>query len=339
MDIWVQRVDPGSGEALGNPHMVYPRLPRGAGFDISADARTLAYAGGFNRAQVHLYDLEQNGRGLEVRDSLVTSGTGWNVAPRIAPDGRRLAFLAMTLNGADLFVSDSAAEGFGRVNVPNGWTTAWAMEWAPDGQRVAMSVGTRTGPKLVMVNVESGSLEVIEGAMVGPPTRLLWARGGRSILIPSPDAGFWSLFDLGTGEERRFFESVGGEMVFVVLSPDGERVLGMDITDGSLWVTSLDSGELRRGATLGGGVARQPLWWDSEGTLVIHDVFAGLLWRMDWETGEEELWGELPAPCIHEGYTDISPDGRTLVCSVRELISDVWIVEDFDPEVVSGGRR
>jgi Tol biopolymer transport system component len=339
MDIWIQRVDPVSGEAKGSPRMVYPRLPRGAGFDISADARTLAYAGGFNRAQVHLYDLEDDGGRMVVRDSLVTSGTGWNVASRLAPAGRRLAFLAMTLNGADLFVSDTAVGGFRRINVPNGWTTAWALEWAPDGQRVAMSVGTRAGPRLVIVDVDSGRLEVIEGAMAGPPARLLWAGDGECILIPSPDAGYWALFDLETGQERRLFESIGGEIVFVVSSQDGERVLGMDITDGSLWVASLDSGELRRGAALGGGVARQPLWWDPDGTLLVHDVFAGRLWRLDWETGEEELWAELPARCIHEGYTDISPDGRTLACSVRELISDVWIVEDFDPEVVAGAGR
>jgi len=32
-------------------------------------------------------------------------------------------------------------------------------------------------------------------------------------------------------------------------------------------------------------------------------------------------------------FLDMTPDGRRVVCAVRESVSDVWLMENFDPEV------
>ena len=29
----------------------------------------------------------------------------------------------------------------------------------------------------------------------------------------------------------------------------------------------------------------------------------------------------------------MTPDGKSIICSVRETISDAWLIENFDPEV------
>jgi hypothetical protein len=65
------------------------------------------------------------------------------------------------------------------------------------------------------------------------------------------------------------------------------------------------------------------------------DVYNGALWTVPWGGGEMGLLAELPSPCVHEGGSNMSADGRLLTCSVRELKSDVWVVENFDPEVAA----
>ena len=30
---------------------------------------------------------------------------------------------------------------------------------------------------------------------------------------------------------------------------------------------------------------------------------------------------------------DITPDGKTIICNIEEKNSDVWMIENFDPDV------
>ncbi len=41
----------------------------------------------------------------------------------------------------------------------------------------------------------------------------------------------------------------------------------------------------------------------------------------------------LPYGKISQNNIDITPDGNTIVCSVPETNSDVWMIENFDPDI------
>ena len=41
----------------------------------------------------------------------------------------------------------------------------------------------------------------------------------------------------------------------------------------------------------------------------------------------------LPFENINSGDMALTPDGKHIICSVQESISDVWLLENFDPEV------
>jgi Tol biopolymer transport system component len=335
MDLWQIRVDPRTGEALSPPRLAYPRLPRGTSWDVSSDAQTLAYAGGPNRAHVHLFRIGEADGGTAPY-SVLTRGTGWNVGPRIAPDGNRVVFEAKTSNGADLIVADLVDGTLRSLNVSYDWTTVWASVWSPDGQRLLAMVEGDEGPRLILIEVVTGRVDVIPDAVPGP-VQIGWSPDGRTLLFGSVDGGYRILHDLETGESRRLFEEVGGELIFALFSPDGSRVLTQDWGTGSLWSVSVDGQDLREGARLDGLFPR-PVWWGPDGTVIVVDILTGRVTSLPWEGGEVRLLAQLPFECIHEGLQGMDLQGGVLACSVRDAESDVWVVEDFDPEVARRGE-
>jgi hypothetical protein len=130
---------------------------------------------------------------------------------------------------------------------------------------------------------------------------------------------------------------VGGEFVFAIFSRDGQKVLGADITDNILWAADVNGDGLQEGPSAEDLFKLRPVGWGGEGPVTLLDVYSGALWTLPWEGGGIRLLAELPFPCIHEGGSQISADGRVLTCSVRSWESDVWVVEDFDPEVGRAG--
>ena len=330
MDIWCVRVDPQNGERLDQPTLVYPRLPRGTSFDISADAKTLAFTGGPNRAHVNLFEIDREGGGILSHDTL-TRGTGWNVGPRISPDGRQLVFLAKTMSGADLFLSNLAHGTLTRLNLfprPEG---LWIAVWSPDASRLAAHVETADGPKVWIIDLATGTTEELPGAAPGP-MQMLWSPDERYVLFGSTDGGYRVLYDLETGEQRRLFESVGGELIFALFSPDGSEVLTHDWATNTFWVDSVEGDNLREGGKPA-GLWPRPVWWGPDGTVLVLDIFGRTVAAMPWDGGDSRLIAELPVECMHEGLHSLDADGRFLACSVRDWESDVTVVENFDPEV------
>jgi Tol biopolymer transport system component len=334
MDLWQIRVDPETGEARSTPRLAYPRLPLGTSWDISADARVLAYAGGPNRAHIHLFRIDEANGGVAPY-SVLTGGTGWNVGPRISPDGNRIVFESKTSGGADLMVADILDGALRPLHVSYDWNTVWTAVWSPDGQRLAAMVENEDGPRLILIDVATGRVEDVPDAAPGP-VQIGWSPDGRLLLFGSVDGGYRILHDLETGEKRRLFEEVGGELIFALFSPDGSRVLAHDWGTGFLWSESVEGGDLRRGGRLEGLFPR-PAWWGPDGTVIVVDILARTVSSMPWEGGEARLLARLPFECVHEGLQGMDADGRVLACSVRDWESDVWVVEDFDPEVGPAG--
>ena len=58
-----------------------------------------------------------------------------------------------------------------------------------------------------------------------------------------------------------------------------------------------------------------------------------ILYRLDLRTGLREIHASIPAPPKELSSPEIAPDGRTIVFLRRKDESDIWLVEDFDPDV------
>jgi len=333
MDLWRVQVNPESGERQSQPRLVYPRLPRGTSFDISEDAKTLAFTGGPNRAHVHLFEIDRNGGGI-LRQDTVTRGTGWNVGPRISSDGTWAVFVAKAMSGGDLFLSDLVAgTPPTRLNMYPRPEALWIAVWSPEGDRLAAHVETDEGPRIWIIDLANGTTVEVPGAAPGP-MQMAWSPDGRYVLFGSTDGGYRVLYDLQTNEQRRLFESVGGELIFALFSPDGSQVLTHEWSTNTFWVESVEGNDLRQGGKPD-GVWPRPVWWGPDGTVMVLDILGRTLTEMPWDGDESRLIAELPVECIHEGLSSMDFAGRILACSVRDWESDVTVVENFDPEVAA----
>jgi len=50
-------------------------------------------------------------------------------------------------------------------------------------------------------------------------------------------------------------------------------------------------------------------------------------------TGVNKVVYTLPSNEIDFEDVDITSDGKTIVCAIKETNSDVWMIENFDPDV------
>ena len=162
---------------------------------------------------------------------------------------------------------------------------------------------------------------------------LAWAPGP-DILYQQPGNRNLGVLDSETGEKRLLVpEGSPGWMFSAHYSPDGKRVaMACNRPAGQgLWVTSLeDSSETFLAPTL------YPVGWSPDGAWIYAKEWnkkGGIsdLVMVPARGGDPELFMNLPLDGVSE--ISIAPDGKYVVCNVSEYRSDVWLMENFDPEV------
>jgi len=165
---------------------------------------------------------------------------------------------------------------------------------------------------------------------------LAWAPGP-NILYPTSGARNFNVLNPDTGEETPLVEKDSElELYDAQYSPDGKKVvvLGNRPPDYGLWVISLEDSSqifLRKGASF-------PIGWSSDGKWVYSYATKGgtiKILMIGVENGQEKAVATIPftfelgepsIPCM-------IPGGRHFVIPVYKTISDVWMFENFDPDI------
>ena len=118
-----------------------------------------------------------------------------------------------------------------------------------------------------------------------------------------------------------------GWMFYPHYSPDGERlaVFWNRRPQRGVWVISLrDSSQV----LLHAGQS-DPYGWSTDGKGVfVKDRDTQDLRLVPLTGGEGRIVVTLPPDC-HPQW--VAPDGRRILCSIHESVSDVWMIENFDP--------
>ena len=86
-------------------------------------------------------------------------------------------------------------------------------------------------------------------------------------------------------------------------------------------------------------VSPRAIHWTNDGRIWILNPGARTLATIPWTGGEITHVADLPHECAHEGDVSMTADATLLVCSVVERESDVWVIENFEPEVAAGVRE
>jgi Tol biopolymer transport system component len=240
-------------------------------------------------------------------------------APRISPDGRRIAIETRDLSGPDgprlwtAEISNIAGRRplplvVGQIN--------WAPMWTPDGERLVFIVSSKDRPDAVYWRRADGGGDAEH--LIDTRAGEGWNAGGAQLrfltLTGNGDYGI-SLFDMASRRVTRLVDFPGSAQHSSSTSPDGKWMAYTSNETGryEVWIEPLPRSGARVQVTREGG--SHPLWAPNGQSLYFdrdHQMF-----RLTLNTQDMASIGE-PTPLPIKGFAqaeyrrqfDLMPDGR-----------------------------
>jgi eukaryotic-like serine/threonine-protein kinase len=149
------------------------------------------------------------------------SSAGWISHPRVARDGKTIAFLEHPIAGDDRAAVRVLDAGGKARTLSDGWNTAHGLAWSPDEKEVWVSGTSGVEPAPVYaVSLTGGVRPVVRTA---GNVRLLDVAADGRMLVSTQDRKVGISFRAGDGSERNL--SLLGASVMAGLSADGTAVL------------------------------------------------------------------------------------------------------------------
>jgi Tol biopolymer transport system component len=268
------------------------------------------------RTGVSVAQPRQLTRGTAVISDVVLSPDGTQVAYLTGRSGVRNVHIFSLLDTADVQLTFMRRDVEGCAWSSDGWHIAFTA-WDEDTLRVCTILG------------RGGTPRVFKHSHVSESGYVTWSPG-RAILYQTPGNRNFNLLDPVTESERPLVpnDSVGW-MFFATWSPDKKHVA---LTWGrrtgqSLWVVSTTDTVQQRLFPRWDAI---PWTWNDSGTGILMRIGNSIL-RVSYPTGDTTTVVQLPPGGIPAA--DVTPDLKTVVYTISETKSDVWLVENFDPEV------
>ena len=296
------------------------------GFSITRDNKILCYTkySAFHNLWRFNYNEDKN---PSVSKKL-TDGTTFFNMPDISPDGREIAFVHKS-NIFKMSIDGDSMQQLTFLNSP-----CRSPSWSPTGKQIAFI----SDSKLYSISSKGGTPSVLTDNNVGfgaywllDPEIFYQKAGNRNYYIINPI----------TQESKLLVpnDSVGW-MMKPCLSSDNLNIAVLwnrakqgNEKEKGLWIISRkDSSQelLLKGEIY-------PLKWSGDSKWIFatsYDKYPNEIFLVSVQTGRNKMVYILPSSGIDLGYDlSISPDAKTIVCTVQETSSDVWMIENFDPDV------
>ncbi|MBK7377953.1 MAG: serine/threonine-protein kinase [Ignavibacteriales bacterium] len=293
------------------------------GFSITSNNKKLCYTK--YSVSSNLWNFIYNGKTNIFNSNKLTAGTNFYSGAVISPNGRDIAF-AHKGNIFKMSVDGDFVEQLTFLN-----SECYSPSWSPDGKEVTFI----SGLNLAKVSSEGGTPTIFKNTIVG--ARASWLSDLEILYNKSGNRNF-HIFNPVTQENKLFVsnDSVGW-MFQPCLSPDNLSIAiywnryPPSVARGLWLISRKDSSQklLLQGMIY-------PLRWsnDSQGVYVINSTKTPPeILIVFVNTGLTNLIYTLPTNEIGYNDIDISSDGKTIVCAIEETNSDVWMIENFDPDV------
>ena len=285
---------------------------------IATFALTTLLGSGFSRAQAPAgYELALVG--IDGTKKMLGQLPPTVYAPRISPDGKRVAFETRDLSGPDgprLWTADLSNIAGRKVLPLVAGAINWAPMWTTDGERLVFIVSSMDRPDAVYWRRADGNgaaehlidTRAAEGWVAGgAQMRFLTLKGNRDYGI--------SLFDMKTRTVTHLVDFPGSAQHSSTMSPDGKWMAYASNETGryEVWMEPFPRSGARLQLTRDGG--SHPMWAPDGRSLFFdrdHQMF-----QLAVNTQDVTSIGE-PVPLPIEGFAqaeyrrqfDLMPDGR-----------------------------
>ena len=291
------------------------------GFSITRDNKKLCYTK--NNDYSNLWNFTFDERTKLFQPKKITEGTDYYQEPEISSDGKYIAFIYKD----NIFKISVNGDSIKQLTFLN--TSCYSPSWSPNGKEIAFV----SGSNLVKVSSEGGTPTIFKNTIVGG--NAFWI-SDVEIFYHKPGKRNFYIFNPVTQENKLLVsnDSVGW-ILHPRLSDDNESmaVYWNRRPSAGIWIISLKDSSQK--LLLNG--ENYPLKWSKDSNWIYSINISKTppeILMVNANTGLTKFISTLPSNKVElNNEVDITPDGKTIVCAIEETNSDVWMIENFDPDV------
>ena len=341
------------GKAQGAPQLIKKDIGRIDPWGVTQKG-TLYYAKSDDMHDVYVATLDPaTGKILDRPRPATESVVGNTLSPAWSPDGKYLAYYTLSgSRGYGNMVIRSLETGEERTLSPKisaSRNSGAALQWCPDGRSILRPGWIKGEHGLYLVDVRTGGVT----SLVRMPDQVyvagaVWAPDGKSIYYPRGDLrakkGSIARRDLETSRETILYEENGLIQLDLAISPDGRHLafaspVILEKGAKALRIIATTGGEPREVVRLGPQelpISAPPtLAWTPDGRYLLYLTGDGTgkkseLWRVAIEGGRPE---KLDLTMEGLGELRVHPDGRRIAFSASQEVDEIWVLENFLPEL------
>ncbi len=321
----LKKIDLSVDETSGKPKVIQTGM-QAYGFSISNDCKKLCYTK--YTSYNNLWKFTSTTKEKTYKAERLTAGTSRYESPVISPDGNQLAYIQ---NG-NIYSLETEKDSIKQLTfLPK---KCGSFSWSPDGKNIIFT----SDSLLYILGLKDGKISLIAERKFGSP--IYWLTDDEIFYRTSVNLDF-NIYNLKTKTVKQLINDKNIGYIFLprlysdlsTLAVYWNRLMPDKLSRGyGIWLVSFTDYShklLSKGSIY-------PIRWSSDGkklyAINISDDFTEIA-EVTVPDGNYKSLFQFTKPVIDPFSIDITQDGKTIICTIDETASDVWMIENFDPEI------
>ncbi|RPI72899.1 MAG: serine/threonine-protein kinase [Ignavibacteriales bacterium] len=306
------------GDAVGEPKIIVTGLDA-YGFSLTQNNKLLTYTKNLNYS--NLWKIEYKDKGQVPQLQQLTEGRTLIKYPSISPDNKKIAFI----NNGEVCVENIEDRNIERLTFMG--LDFYKPAWSRNNKQIAVS----SDSKLTILSTKGGVKKIIKDTDIGG--QLSWVTDSTILCFNSTQFILYNL-NIKTEEKETLISNKNFEWMFNLFSSPNTKqiVFYWQPSNFGVWLFNMENSSKK---ILANGRLLPLQWAADEKHVYLFDYLKKGIIKISTINGVIKEFIKIPFKGINalNNDIDITTDGKTIVCAVPEFNSDIWMIENFDPEV------